>query len=182
MHRALVTLVFVLAAGCHGASQPDTIEVPRQENAPKVQQSGPEAGPPVLGNQVSPPDEVPKSALDSNPGRIDAAQAVKIAEQFVRDNGYTDYIPPDTNKLVPESYERLGREDWIARRRNTLRPLALGYFEGARRDPSGWTVGFEYVEPSDRGLGRAVTMDERGGLLRMQHQDLRLKFLRPRPE
>jgi hypothetical protein len=101
----LAALVFVFVTGCHDAGRPDIAEIPRQEGAGKAQQAGSEVGPQALGNQVIPPDEVPESALDSNPVRINAAQAVKISEQFVRDNGYTDYAPPDASKLIPESIE-----------------------------------------------------------------------------
>jgi hypothetical protein len=113
---------------------------------------------------------------------IDAARAVKIAEHFVRENGYTDHVPPDLGNLVPDSEKSLERDDWIKLRRNTLRPRALGYLEGARDDDNGWTVGFAYVEPSDRGSARAVIMDARGGSVRMQHSDFPPILLKPRPE
>jgi hypothetical protein len=125
--------------------------------------------------------EVLESPKAAQPEVMDAARAIKIAEQFVRDNGYTDFVPPDGGKLVSESIERFPRKDRISQRHNTLRPRALGYMHEARNDPSGWTVGFEFVKPSDRGTGRAVTMDANGGSLRMEHKDFILKFLTSRP-
>src|SRR4051794_6037922 len=45
--------------------------------------------------------QVPRRAK----GAIDARQAVRIAERFVRENGYTDFVPVGPRRLVPESIE-----------------------------------------------------------------------------
>ena len=124
-----------------------------------------------------------KSLPNPGPKVIDAERAVRLAERFVRENGYTDFVPPDASKLVPEGVEFSGREEWLAERHNTLRPRARGYLKGSRNDPSGWTVGFELVKPLEDGdFGRAVTMDEHGDHVRMQHMGFNLKVLRPRLE
>jgi hypothetical protein len=138
----------------------------------------------VLRDMVRASHLAPARSHDKpNPKVIDATQAVRIAEQFVRENGYTDFVPEDISKLTPESIERWEREGWIAHRHKTLRPHALGYLRGGKNDPNGWTVGFERVKPSrDQGVGRAVTMGGHGEGLMIQHKDFFLKNLEPRPE
>jgi hypothetical protein len=112
---------------------------------------------------------------------IDARQAVRIAERFVRENGYTDFIPVDPRQLNPESIEfSHGRRDWLKGRHNTLKPKSVGHLKG----PKGWTVGFALVKPRDptRPVGRAVTMDARGRNVRVEHMGFNLDGLEPRPD
>lgn len=182
LYRALIVLLFISVAGCDRASQHIDEEVFRQGESPEASPTRPNAVPALVEDRENPADELPRRPEANAAGRIGATQAIKIAEQFVRDNGYTEYVPPDSSKLTPESIEWSGRADWISHRRNTLRPKALGCAEGARNDENGWTVGFERVDPSDRGTGRAVTMDARGGSVRMQHVDYILSRLKPRSE
>jgi hypothetical protein len=112
------------------------------------------------------------------PRAIDRKEAVQIAEQFVRDNGHSDFVPTDLAALQPEGIEYGDRTHWIAMRVNTLRPTAQGVRRGASYDPKGWTVGFAYIEPrKDLNIGRAVTMNEFGEHLKMQHQCFKLNFL-----
>ncbi len=116
---------------------------------------------------------------------IDARQAVRIAERFVRANGYTDFIPDDPLQLTPESIEfSRDRRDWLKGRHNTLKPKAVGYRKGRRNDPRGWTVGFARVKPRDskRPVGRAVTMDARGKIVRVEHMGFYLDGLEHRPD
>jgi hypothetical protein len=109
---------------------------------------------------------------------VDAKEAVGIAEQFVRENGYTDFVPIDLVALQPEAIEHGARDQWPAHRANTLLPVAKGIGRGAPNHPKGWTVGFAYVKPlGDSSIGRAVTMDEFGEHVRMQHKDLMLDSL-----
>ena len=65
-------------------------------------------------------------------------------------NGYTDFIPDDTQRLVPESIE-FSRDTraWLKERHNQLKPQAVGYRKGRRNDVKGWTVGFALVKPMD---------------------------------
>jgi hypothetical protein len=118
-------------------------------------------------------------------GTIDARQAVRIAERFVRANGYTDYIPDDRQRLVPESVE-FSRDTraWLKERHNQLKPQAVGYRKGRRNDLKGWTVGFALVKPLDqtRPIGRAVTMDRRGRNVRIEHMGFSLERLDARPD
>jgi hypothetical protein len=116
---------------------------------------------------------------------IDARQAVRIAERFVRRNGYTDFIPDDPRQLVPESIEfSRDRRDWLKARHNTLKPKAVGYLKGSRNNSKGWTVGFALVKPTDStpAVGRAVTMDARGHNLRVEHMGFYLDSLESRPD
>jgi hypothetical protein len=116
---------------------------------------------------------------------LTADEAVRIAERFVRENGYTDFTPDDPRQLVPESIEfSRDRRDRLKRRHNTLKPKGLGYLTGSRYDSNGWTVGFALVKPTDwtRPVGRAVTMDARGHAVRVEHKDFYLDGLEPRPD
>jgi hypothetical protein len=182
VQRALVVLIVVATAGCQRGDQPGPAEEPRQ--SPK-----PTASPPLPAPEPSAPElravgsgEGPKRSEGSNAGRISVEEAVRLAEQYIHDQGYTDFIPPDTAKLVPESIARVGRERWIGMRHNRLRPRACGYLERSRRDPDGWTVGFEFVDARNPYVGRAVTMDASGRNLRVEHVDLLLKKIKPWPE
>src|SRR3954447_22853219 len=72
---------------------------------------------------------------------IDSRQAVRIAERFVRENGYTDFVPEDLRRLVPESLEdSRDCRVWLKQRHNQLKPHSVGYLEESRNDPKGWTV------------------------------------------
>jgi hypothetical protein len=108
---------------------------------------------------------------------VDEKEAVRIAERFVRENGYTDFVPIDLTALQPEGIEDGDRDQWPAQRAKTLLPAAKGIRKGALDDPKGWTVGFAYVKPLQDKIGRAVTMDDFGERVRMQHQDFMLDVL-----
>jgi hypothetical protein len=57
---------------------------------------------------------------------LTADEAVRIAERFVRENGYTDFTPDDARQLVPESIEfSRDRRDRLERRHNTMRRNAV---------------------------------------------------------
>ena len=130
------------------------------------------------------PDDKPPAPTEPKPKPkpIDAATAVKLAEGFVRVNGYTDFEPPDPAKLAPETLEMSPRGDWAAFRRGTLRPRAVGYLAEGKDGPDSWTVGFEYADrPAGASNGRAVTMDAAGKKLVVQHKDLRMDILEPCP-
>ena len=113
-----------------------------------------------------------------------ARQAVAIAERFVRENGYTDFVPDDLRRLVPESIEFSRARNWLKDRHNTLKPQAVGFRKGSRNDREGWTVGFELVDPTNvtPATGRAVTMDAKGHRIRVEHMGFFLKGLDPRPD
>ncbi|HZT59041.1 MAG TPA: hypothetical protein VFA21_10485 [Pyrinomonadaceae bacterium] len=100
-------------------------------------------------------------------------KAVIVAEEFIRRNGYTTQ-PPDRNNLSHETIETAESIDGIlADRYNTLEPNAYGFVYG-RKGKSGYTVLFRYTNrtgDSSKEAGRAVTMDENFGNLRVEHQD-----------
>ena len=118
-------------------------------------------------------------------GIIDARQAVQIAERFVRDNGYTDYVPENIRRLEPERLEfSASPREWYQQRHASLQPQAVGYRKGGRNDPEGWTIGFALVEGRGRkpDVGRGVSMDARGHSVTMEHMGFYLTGLEPRPD
>ncbi len=165
-----------------GCSKADKSQRQQKVDSPKVRQSEPISE--LAQHEILAPksDVVTNQNKELAPGTIDVTQALAIAEHFVHDNGYTDFKPDDPSKLTPESIEWTERDTWIDRRFNTIRSKAIGYSKGAKSDFDGWTIGFELTNPRNRNHGRAVTMDARGGMLRMQHQDLLLDKLLPRPD
>ncbi len=108
------------------------------------------------------------------------AEAIKLAEQFIANNGYTD-LPPDRSKLA---YERIEWEsnidEMLKGRRDTLERQAYGVVRGRKGDALGWTVVFRYNHPSGRQMrknGRAVTMNLDGSEVRVEHVDFILKYV-----
>lgn len=93
---------------------------------------------------------------------LSEAEAVKLAERFIVQNGYTD-LPPEKSKLVNESFE-LGAsvEEMLKMRHDTLERKAYGISYRRKGGSPGWTVVFRYKHPSSqqkRISGRAVTMN-----------------------
>ena len=99
---------------------------------------------------------------------IDEKLAIKLAEEFIAVNGYTQ-APADNNKVSRESLE-VEYNIWkvLAARRNTLKPHAYGIIKGRKDGKDGWTVVFECTN-GDKDRGRAVTMDANGANIRMEH-------------
>jgi hypothetical protein len=110
--------------------------------------------------------------------RLSEAEAVKLAERFIAQNGYTD-LPPEKDKLASESFElESSIDEMLQRRRDTLERMAYGISSGRKGGSPGWTVVFRYKHPSDqqmRGNGRAVTMNLDGAEMRVEHVDFILK-------
>ena len=101
-------------------------------------------------------------------------KAVRLAEEFVARNGYTD-LPPDRGNLSYESIEWTENTDEILRfRRNTLERKAYGIRYTGRMGRPGWTVVFRYKDRSWAAAGRAaraVTVDENFENIRVEHKD-----------
>jgi hypothetical protein len=103
---------------------------------------------------------------------LDRQQAVRAAERFIVENGYTD-LPPmwDTSKLTLESIEWTSdRKKILKQRHNTLERKAYGLV-GNSKGKSGWTIVFRYKNSRNSKTGRAVTMDLDGKNKRVQHVD-----------
>jgi hypothetical protein len=149
MSKAVYSIVLLCAVGCYGSDPP-----------PKRAASG-----------------------RPTPSEITAQQAIRIAEEFIRANGYTDYTPEDPSKLDIDIPEKMTQEDkeflteFLARRRNTIKPRAYGWRRGRRNDPKGWTVGFELAKTlnNDPSIGQAVEMDEYGSEVWVEHMGFDLK-------
>ena len=116
--------------------------------------------------------------------RIDALEAVRIAECFVIQNGYTN-LPSmkDKSKLAYEGIDSSDPDERLRNRYDTLQPKAYGLLNQSKSN-EGWTIAFRYnannakyrraipnFEVFIKGKGRAVTMDAFGESLRVQHED-----------
>jgi hypothetical protein len=117
-------------------------------------------------------------------GTISEAEAVKIAERFVAENGYTDL--PATRQgdaLSHEAVDDYDPQNRLRHRANTLERKACGVYEGNvwTKEP-GWTVVFcftgqslpagESGPPPD--IGRPVLMDAEGANVKIFHLDIGL--------
>jgi hypothetical protein len=111
--------------------------------------------------------------------RLSEAEAIRLAEQFVARNGYTD-LPPDKGGLAHESVEWESDVDEILKaRRDTLGREAFGLVR-RRKGAPGWTIVFRYKHPATRQMrrnGRAVTMGLDGSGVRVEHADFILKYV-----
>jgi hypothetical protein len=114
--------------------------------------------------------------------KLNEAQAIKLAEQFIAQNGYTD-LPPDKSRLAYETIEWEANVDKMLRgRHNTLERNPYGVLPGRKSGTPGWTVVFRYknVPPGYRD-GRAVTMKLDGSEIRVEHVDFILRFVPKKP-
>jgi hypothetical protein len=115
--------------------------------------------------------------------QLTEAEAIRIAEQFVVENGYTD-LPPvqDKTKLSYESIDSSDPDQRLKDRFNTLERKAYGVGRGRTKRYNRWTIVFRYNAKNDsyrrvipnyeqriKKIGRAVTMDADGSNIRMQH-------------
>ncbi len=115
--------------------------------------------------------------------RLTEAQAIRFAEQFIAQNGYTD-LPPDKTKLTYETIEwESNIRETLKYRHDTLERKAYGVVRGRKAGSAGWTVVFRFKHPADleeRSLGRAVTMNLDGRDARVEHVDFILRYARRR--
>ena len=116
--------------------------------------------------------------------KIKANEAIRLAEQFIVEQGYTDQ-PANREKLIHESFDRPeGIEETLKRRANSLNPKATGVLPYNLRPKSGegragWTVAFRWKFSSVLSPVRIVTMQIDGGNPIMQHTTEPIgKFLR----
>ena len=101
------------------------------------------------------------------------AKAVRLAEEFIVQNGYTN-LPPLKDTLSYESVEMAANTDEMLKwRHDTLERKAYGLISSGRMGKDGWTVVFRASHPrtkEDNVLGRAVTMDAKFSNLRVEHK------------
>jgi hypothetical protein len=116
----------------------------------------------------------------------DEQKAVRIAEEFVKINGYTD-ISAEKAKIKYESIEFASNlDELLKQRKNTLESNAYGVSDFGKMTEKGWTVVFKIKNLDFSGkmtnkekrfyenAGRALTMDENFENLVMQHKDFPL--------
>ncbi len=112
--------------------------------------------------------------------KLSNEEAIRLAEQFIAQNGYTD-LPPDMDKLVYGVLERKSNVDRILKgRHDMLERKAYGTVRGRKSGASGWTVVFRYRHPANvqmRRHGRAVTMNSDGSEMRVEHVEFILKYV-----
>lgn len=111
------------------------------------------------------------------PASLSKEEAIQTAERFVLENGYTN-APREQVKaqLDHESIELIGegkdtREKLLAQRVDTLKPKAIGIRKGRKGGRDGWSVAFEYREPSLNDTCRVVTMNLDGTDMQVEHVD-----------
>lgn len=105
-------------------------------------------------------------------------EAIKRAEQFIVDNGYTN-LPANNSKLSFELFDHYesNTDSIIKGRHNTLHQKAFCISE----DGEEWHVGFlsisvdpSKIDPAEKMknlAGRAVIVLKKGGGIRMAHKD-----------
>ena len=105
-------------------------------------------------------------------------QAVKLAEQFIIDNGYTN-LPADKSKLSYELFDQYENnvDSILKRRHNTLQPKAFCISE----DKDRWDVGFlstgvdlsklDSIQRQTNLSGRVVIVMKDGKEIRIAHKD-----------
>ncbi len=108
------------------------------------------------------------------------AKAVKLAEEFIKINGYTSE-PADKENLSHETVEFYDSiTELLMQRRDSIEPNAYGVLPHGKGNIKGWTVIFRYnkmnvSEQDYNSHGRAVTMDENFENLIVEHKDFVLE-------
>lgn len=112
-------------------------------------------------------------------------QAIKLAEQFVIDNGYTS-LPADKSKLSYELFDNYDNnvDSILKRRHNTLQQKAFCISE----DKDRWDVGFlstsvdlnklDSIQRQTNLSGRAVIVMKDGKEIRIAHKEPRFSFFK----
>jgi hypothetical protein len=121
----------------------------------------------------SSPRVCPTILIDANDPE---GTAVRCAEAFLKENGYTAK-PPNITRLASESIERVTSvEQLLDWRRNSINLPAIGVCrKGTLLDD--WTVVFEGMRPGDPLSGPAVTMNADYSGLRKEHMEFDIEFI-----
>ena len=158
----IAVLTFMIGVGAatvwlyHRTQTVKTLENPTTNRAPE-----PQVEPPVA-NQERLAEESPEE------------KAIRIAEEFIAQNGYTD-LPPAKDKLSYETVETASSVDEMLKwRHGTLDRKAYGIiYRGRMGTKGGRTVVFRvnprYGKEWDE-WGRAVTMDKDFKNIRVEHK------------
>jgi hypothetical protein len=111
---------------------------------------------------------------------LSESEAIKMAEQFVIEQGYTD-LPPTEQKsrLRPEAVNGGIDVSSLDLRRNTLEGLAYGVLKEKGKNGH-WVVVFRYTAELPSNRARAVSVDPSGKDVRIWHQDFNLEFAKLR--
>lgn len=102
-------------------------------------------------------------------------EAVKVAESFIRENGYTK-APANAKKLADDPLDfGLTREQDLETRHDSLEPSAYGAYFVSSSEPPGWAIVFRFSQSYKKNnqntndqefsineIGRAVLMDKYG--------------------
>ncbi len=112
------------------------------------------------------------------PNELTKTQAIKLAEQFIVDNGYTN-LPANKTKLNYELFDRYKKnvDSVLNRRINTLHKKAFCFFENKDR----WNIGFlstsldinklDSITSKTNLSGRAIIILKNGKEIRIAHKD-----------
>jgi hypothetical protein len=100
---------------------------------------------------------------------ISESEAIRLAEEFVIRNGYTDLpADPDRRKLTPEPVVLSSNiEEELEYRHDTLERKAHAAFG----HPGGWVIYFHYKHKQSE-WSRGVIMDSKGHHMHVAHQDM----------
>ena len=107
------------------------------------------------------------------------AKAIRIAEEFIISNGYTN-APADKNSISHESVEMAESLDQLLKlRHDTLERKAYGLRYKSEMDKQGWTIVFReraIYEPQkyDEQWGRAVYLNEKFEVIQIEHKSFPL--------
>ena len=106
--------------------------------------------------------------------KLEGLEAIKLAEQFIIEQGYTDAKPDQSYHLIILENGEFASDttNILDDRLNTVKRKAIG----AKEHGSSWTVGFMLVNEIEN-IGRGVTMDTLGRNIIMQSAELRLDWL-----
>ena len=101
--------------------------------------------------------------------RLSESEAIKRAEQFVIEQGYTDLPPTDEkSRLRPEPVDGGTDASSLALWRNTLERLAYGVLKEGGKNGH-WVVVFRYSADLHSNRARAVSVDPSGKDVRIWH-------------
>jgi hypothetical protein len=103
------------------------------------------------------------------PGPISGTEALRLAEDFIARNGYTDLPVPEGTKLTLEPIEfASNRAERLEIRHDTLERNALAAYPMA----GGWIVHFRYKGDHLTDSKRGVWVDDSGKRIHLFHQDV----------